>query len=276
MKIITVVERITPKKAMEYLQHNIPNNRKISMQRVNIYADTMRLGAWELNGEPIIFNEDGYLIDGQTRLTAIIKAGIPIELCVTRGVARDVTNLNRGQSRTTGAALVMAGAEKKLVNNQCVGMAKLYMNLTGICTDKMPADVVVHQFLLDNKEMVLKSYDITVIKKSSVTLNSKNSVLQTAIFGALINGESESKLKRFIEVYATGLYNGKSEQAAIICRNDVINHKVLPSTSSFRQIACRQFEKAIHDFCTGVSRKRSYEKSTEPVYIIGAEQTEEA
>lgn len=97
------VEKITPKKATEYLKKNINNPRgkkSISRKVVNQYAEDMKAGLWQLNGEAIVFDEDGYLKDGQHRLAAVITSGATIEICVVRGVPRETTIYDIGWKRT--------------------------------------------------------------------------------------------------------------------------------------------------------------------------------
>ena len=96
----TVVEKITPEKAREYLKTNTNNYRKMSRATIKRYADIMKAGKWELNGEPICFSESGVLKDGQHRLAAIVMSGVSIETNVTRGVSESVTTYNTGKRRT--------------------------------------------------------------------------------------------------------------------------------------------------------------------------------
>ena len=96
----TVVEKITPKKAAEYLKANTNNYRKLSRATVKRYAEDMKSGRWELNGESICFGENGVLKDGQHRLAAIVMSGKTIEMNVVRGVADGVSIYNVGKKRT--------------------------------------------------------------------------------------------------------------------------------------------------------------------------------
>ena len=59
----SIVETITPQKAQEYLAKS-GGNRNISKPVVTSYATTMREGKWILNGEPIVFDVDGVLLNG--------------------------------------------------------------------------------------------------------------------------------------------------------------------------------------------------------------------
>lgn len=85
--INTSVERITPVQAERYLEKNT-NNRNMRQHHVDRLALDIVNGRWHINGASIVFNGDGTLIDGQHRLSAIIKAGVPVDMVVVRGVSK--------------------------------------------------------------------------------------------------------------------------------------------------------------------------------------------
>lgn len=129
----SVVETITPEKAQEYLNKS-GGNRNISKVVVDSYAITMKEGKWLLNGEAIVFDIDDILLNGHHRLHAIIKAGVPIQTFVTRGVEHDsYTTFDCGRHRTVGQLIGMQGIANyntvaaaistsyKLANNLAVG-----------------------------------------------------------------------------------------------------------------------------------------------------------
>lgn len=98
--ISMMVERISPTIAKEYLLSNRNNYRKLSRPVVNRYAEDMKAGRWELNGEPIVFDENGVLKNGQHRLAAIITAGVTVDIAVVRGVSESVTAYDINSVRT--------------------------------------------------------------------------------------------------------------------------------------------------------------------------------
>lgn len=102
-------EVITPELAKEYLDHNIKGNRPISKTMVGRYARDMKEGNWDVHttDNKITFNDNGELVDGQHRLIAITKAGIPIKMRVFRGVNSSV--FDRGRARSTFDLVYMNG-----------------------------------------------------------------------------------------------------------------------------------------------------------------------
>ena len=64
-------EFVTPELAEELLRDFNTHNRRLRSRQVSLYAESMRQDRWSLNGEPIQFDADGVLLNGQHRLTAI-------------------------------------------------------------------------------------------------------------------------------------------------------------------------------------------------------------
>jgi len=76
--------RITPEEAKAILEErNYRNVRKISKTKVDQYAQMQTNGDWgSFIGEPIAFHKDGSLLNGQHRLMACIKSGVPLSVMV--------------------------------------------------------------------------------------------------------------------------------------------------------------------------------------------------
>lgn len=107
--IVQTIERVTPTIAKKYLETS-SGNRPISRSVVQSYASTMINGDWKVNGVPIVFDNEGHLIDGHHRLQAIIEANKCIEMSITRGVEPDVfTTFDCGRHRNLGQILAMNG-----------------------------------------------------------------------------------------------------------------------------------------------------------------------
>ena len=130
MAITAKVEKITPEIAKEYLKMNSRNPRKrMDWSTINKYASDIAAGLWTLNGEAIIFDEDGYLVNGQHRLCGVVKANVPFQTLVVRGVARGITNYD-GQLRRTVTQNVNARSNVS-VNSHISSAAKLIVNNFG-------------------------------------------------------------------------------------------------------------------------------------------------
>lgn len=94
------VETVTPAMAKEWMERN-PKNRNASKRVVSRYARDMANGAWVFTADPIRFNGNGDLIDGQHRLLACMKAEKPFDALIVRLMALSVQEkLDQGKNRS--------------------------------------------------------------------------------------------------------------------------------------------------------------------------------
>lgn len=97
---------ITPKIAKEILSKYNAKNRDIDQANVRLITHYMRTGRWVFNGEPICFNMDDFLVDGQHRLKAVIDSGIACKFLVVRGLETNAYNtIDIGNKRTSSDIL---------------------------------------------------------------------------------------------------------------------------------------------------------------------------
>lgn len=102
-------EKITPTMAQKFLEKNI-HNRKINEKNVAFLLGEMQAGNWITTGDPIQFNTQGDLINGQHRLTAIVRYGKPVENFIAENVPDDAFKvIDTGKMRSAGDALGIMG-----------------------------------------------------------------------------------------------------------------------------------------------------------------------
>jgi len=103
------IENIGPDEAMAGLAVNT-HNRRLKPRLVNGLTRDFSEGNYVFSGAPIVFSDQGVLLDGQHRLTAIANSGITVPLLVVRGVKASVqTNIDNGARRTVADALTLLG-----------------------------------------------------------------------------------------------------------------------------------------------------------------------
>jgi len=101
------IETIDPMRAAAYLRQNTRNRRVVQAHVASIARDIVA-GRWMLNAQPICFDRDGLLLNGQHRLLAVILADGAIEVPVIRGLpqaAHATYDLHAKRSPEFGAAL---------------------------------------------------------------------------------------------------------------------------------------------------------------------------
>lgn len=107
--------KMTPEIAAAYLARHAPN-RPLSKPVVKAYADDMTAGHWTYNGQNLIIDRNGYLIDGQHRLSAVIKSGVSVDMGITYGVDRSTFDtIDTGRRRNGVDLMSMLGSQSSKI-----------------------------------------------------------------------------------------------------------------------------------------------------------------
>lgn len=122
------IETITPEIAQAWLSQNM-KNRTMRMHRVKQYAEEMRRGQWQLAGDPIRFDHNGILLDGQHRLRAVVEYGNPMPFVIIRGLDSDSFKvMDKGMNRGPGDAL---GHNIPAATHKAAAIRLIYAYLAG-------------------------------------------------------------------------------------------------------------------------------------------------
>ena len=106
---------MTPARAQDLLAKVPERQRSVMPTRVERYVTAMRENRWKVNGEPIILDDLGQLVNGQHRLHAVVKSGVTVPMLLVRGVASDdhtMDAIDTGYNRTPAQVLGMHGESK--------------------------------------------------------------------------------------------------------------------------------------------------------------------
>ena len=138
----TRVELVTPAMAAEWLKSNT-RNRKLIGSKIDSLAKIIASGLWRTTHQGIAFGEGETLYDGQHRLHAIIKAGIPVRVAVTRGLtAPTLEAIDLGNIRKIEDVLAFAGGPHITSNFRAAVMACAQLVTAGtINGSKCTADI---------------------------------------------------------------------------------------------------------------------------------------
>lgn len=99
---------VTPQMAEAWEETGL-NVRNLSAGILNQYARDMKNRHWQVNGEPMQFDEDGRLINGFHRCRACAIAQTPFDTYVITGLPRDTKTFDLGYKRTHGQILKISG-----------------------------------------------------------------------------------------------------------------------------------------------------------------------
>lgn len=101
---------VSPELAGMWLDRNFQGQRNLSPRTSNKYGAEMLGRQWLFTGDPIRFNREGKLIDGQHRLTAIVDSGETQLLLIIEGLDHDtMAAIDSGRRRSYPDFLRMQG-----------------------------------------------------------------------------------------------------------------------------------------------------------------------
>lgn len=84
--------------------------RRLLPRVITRYARDMAAGRWVMNGEPLILDPEGNLLDGRHRLAAVIEARVAVRFLVVRGVDPALTHtLDTGATRSLASVMRCKG-----------------------------------------------------------------------------------------------------------------------------------------------------------------------
>lgn len=148
---------ITPELATEIMARN-PRNRSILGNRVDLYAADIAEGRWSFNGEAIIISSDGRVTDGQHRLAAIIKAGVPIVSAIAFGVDFETRKTtDQGRPKTAGDYAAMDGIPNAQGVAAIAKAAVAYETYGDIQNSRKISQALILQYIEDNRDRLCAS-----------------------------------------------------------------------------------------------------------------------
>lgn len=123
---------VTPEMARQWLQAN-SNNRRIRKTLIARLKADIESGNWQMTHQPIALAEDGQLIDGQHRLSAIVAAGIAVPLTVATNCAKETfAVIDSGVKRTAADSLHVEGIKNANVLSAAIRYYLCYRHLPGL------------------------------------------------------------------------------------------------------------------------------------------------
>jgi hypothetical protein len=214
------VVEMTPEYAQELLDKNHPNNRPAKKSRIEQYERDMRAGMWRLTHQPVAQDEDGYLVDGQNRLSAVVRSGqnVPMVLCLN--VPRDaILGADCGAIRNVGDAAKISGNPLPHGSNGYASVARAMARGVGATKQFLSIQATL-EFIDAHKSALEFAYQ--VINKNTRML--AQAPVRAAIARAYYKRNSRARIREFGEVYLSGLCgNTKTDVAAIRLRNWILD-----------------------------------------------------
>lgn len=182
---------VTTDVARRLLEFNVPNNRKLMPVTAGRHATEMKSGDWIVTHEGIGVDVDGFMVDGQHRLTAIAESGVGQWFLVTVNLPKSAVQvINRGRSRTLAHALQVLGYEG--ATTRMVAAARVMHNGVHHNTGHSAvSDTRLRKFIDDHAEAVGFGVAQTAGKKGM------NAIMAGLVARAFYH-HPQDQLKRFV------------------------------------------------------------------------------
>ena len=207
--LTTTTELISPETAREYLQKNV-RNRSVSRPHVLKLARIMLAGEFEHTHQGIAFDKFGFLSDGQHRLHAIVEAGVPQLMQVTRGVSEKAKAATDNTLRVRSIVDILGMEGFSLASKQVVGAARMWMFLKG---DRNPPLFAVKEFIEGNEASF--SFANEVGRGHRIL---HHACVQTMLAMGHTHGHGET-LREWSEVVKTGISQHSWHSSAVRFRD---------------------------------------------------------
>lgn len=255
MEIMANVRQITPDMAYELLTNNTKNYRRIEPRTVSRYADEMKAGRWELNGEPITFAEDGRLLNGQHRLSAVIEAGVTVPMLVVTGVKNSVVTYDDGRLRS---AVDMAANMGLNTNNRMLAVAAVMVreDFRNAVRARISKRTCIEYAALHENELK-QARSCTTTHGGGTKIMNRAWAAATAYL-LIREGHSTSVLSDFFQVVNSGLpITGRECSPALVMRNMFFG-QATTTRHSDEPDNMHYLIMAFNDFALGVRRQKTY------------------
>lgn len=197
--------RVTPDMARDLLSKN-HYNRPINVVKVAKIVNDIKTGRFEITHQPIGIDEDGILVDGQHRLTAIVESGIPVDMFVAYNAPRS-TKIDIGLARDTRTALYMAGIVDKdsLEYKKCTYplIRMIVCMQMGYAAQRSLSDDEIHAIYVNHKKWIDPIAEM-IGHSSKCGVPIRSSLMAYVLLCAFKAGVPVDTLKRWYGILCTG------------------------------------------------------------------------
>lgn len=241
-KPVAKIMTITPELAKKWLSRNV-GNRSFRPYKAKWFARLIENGEFVLTHQGIAFDDDGNLIDGQHRLSAIVMTGKSVQMFVSKGFNRNevITAIDLGAKRNTADSLRIKHGGDTLFNNTVVSICREVVRL--LRGHNLPTEGEIEKFCFTNEELLTFAKHI-----KSVGDNKVSSPVLLACIAASVNGVEFQEIERIckliykneIDVFVKGETNTAILNAAPLVKN------VRQNGSEERRIVFERMKAIIH------------------------------
>lgn len=194
---------VTPDLAQQYLSMLAKGQRNSSANHVASLANDMAEGMWMFNAEAVQFDWDGFLINGQHRLWAIIKLGIPQHLLVVRGIdPAAYSTFDSGKKRAAADALKHRGVKCTSLVSAAARLLFFYgkkqLQGMGSAASFNPSPMTIDQVVIEHPGLVESATAVGPLREICVSMGA------AAFCHYVLSDKSPDDAADFFAAVATG------------------------------------------------------------------------
>jgi hypothetical protein len=209
---------VRPQIAAAWLNTINTRNRRLKPRAIEQYANDIKSGKW--TPSRIVFYHDGILCDGQNRLAAVVKSGVPVAFDILVGAADiEGVNIDMGVKRKQGDSLKLQGAEQWIATNITIGIINYIVRMSDGNAMKLSHNQI-KEYAEKNQEWIKPIIELTGKKRNLTT-----SAYFASIALALRAGEPLTEIMEFNQSYVTGEVFDKNKNAVIKIREYCLENK---------------------------------------------------
>lgn len=202
---------ITPLIASAWLAKYNKRNRSLRQDHIRRLAEEMLAGRWRVTHQGIAFSSEPVLLDGQHRLAAVARAGIPVQMRVffnEPADGMDVIDANM-VARTNLDVINLAGYVGQVSAKE---LATLRRMLAGLgCEERYTAKQEADLFMRHRDAIRFAHDNLTTCEVKNVCTSVTRAVIARAFYT-----EDHTKLAHFAEVLKSGLPTCEEDQPIIL------------------------------------------------------------
>lgn len=233
---------VTPEVATNILEfaENKFQNRSINADRVKKYGGDMLAGRWMHNGENIIFDERGVLVDGYTRCTAAFMNDTSFITDARFGVKEEaLPTIDTGRPRSLSNSLAIDGSGGKAPTALGQGINWLYRYVNGFVHDrsKQISHLAARDFLAEHPKLHDAIVATTQVRNKKLATPG---VLVTAYY--ICHTAAPVKAEEFFQQLADGVGYG------MLSPIRHLREKLMSRTSDKRWGGAEQLALILHAF----------------------------
>jgi hypothetical protein len=261
---------ITPDFAEELLRKRHPHQRNIKEAYVDQLANAMTEGRWRWTADPVRLDSDLFVIDGQHRLSAIVKSGVTLKdvLVATVSGKDAILSIDQGKPRTLNDMRATRGqyAMSRAVSGAIIAESCDWSQWRGMPRELQLRTIEECPFVADLETLCRGPYGARRGKDSTISVGSLSGALRC------LRTNREDAMKFFQAAFSMNpIIDGRECMMVRVLYTFLAESKLRPPSSSEERVIEHAFKsiQAYNHWKTGREVSRLLWKGGMPSEVVG-------